>query len=274
MVWAIGRSSSWDTGRPCRRPSSPTWTGSPRTAHPGAWTSSVRASGLARTPPILPSSATIRTPSTLDRGPFEAAGVGLVGRKGDIAFRCNFATVDAKMNVLDRRAGRIKEPETTDLVRSLEGLEIDGFQAIVKEATEHRAVLLLRGEDLDPHVSDADPHSIAKVHLSEPLVPEAERTADAVNKFVQRTYEILDAHPVNVRRRREGLLPANVLLPRGGGPFPDIEPFESRHRMTASCVAGVSLIKGICRVCGLEIVEPPGDTGEWIPTWFPRPAPP
>jgi 2,3-bisphosphoglycerate-independent phosphoglycerate mutase len=195
------------------------------------------------------------------RGPFEAAGVGLVGRKGDIAFRCNFATVDANLKVLDRRAGRIREPDTTDLVRSLEGLEIDGLQAIVKEATEHRAVLLLRGDGLDPHVSDADPHGIAKVLVSEPLVPGAERTADAVNEFVHRSFEILDAHPVNARRRRDGLLPANVLLPRGGGPFPEIEPFEKRQGMTASCVAGVSLIKGICRVCGLEIVEPPGGTG-------------
>jgi 2,3-bisphosphoglycerate-independent phosphoglycerate mutase len=195
------------------------------------------------------------------RGPFEAAGVGLVGRKGDIAFRCNFATVDADMNVLDRRAGRIKEPDTSDLVRSLEGLEVSGFQAIVKEATEHRAVLLLRGEGLDPHVSDADPHDIAKVHHSEPLVPGAERTAEALNEFVRRSYDILDAHPVNVRRRKDGLLPANVLLPRGGGPFPDIEPFQKRYGMTASCVAGVSLIKGICRVCGLDIVEPPQGTG-------------
>src|SRR5699024_714205 len=34
------------------------------------------------------------------RGPFEAAGVGLIGQKGDVAFRCNFATVDSSMNIL------------------------------------------------------------------------------------------------------------------------------------------------------------------------------
>jgi 2,3-bisphosphoglycerate-independent phosphoglycerate mutase len=195
------------------------------------------------------------------RGPFEAAGVGLIGQKGDIAFRCNFATVDHKMNVLDRRAGRIKEPDTTELVKALVGLKVNGLEAIVQDATEHRAVLMLRGEGLDPHVSDADPHEIARVHRSEPLVPEARRTADAVNEFVRTSYEVLDPHPVNVRRREQGLLPANILLPRGAGPFPDIEPFEVRYGMTASCVAGVSLIKGICRVCGLEIVEAPGGTG-------------
>ncbi len=195
------------------------------------------------------------------RGPFEAAGVGLMGKNGDIAFRCNFATVDHKMDVLDRRAGRIKEPDTGELVKALDGLEVNGFEAVVKEATEHRAVLLLSGSGLDPRVTDADPHAVAKVQTSRPLVPEAKRTADAVNEFVRRSYEILDAHPVNVRRRMEGLLPANVLLPRGAGTFPDLEPFRKKHGLAGSCVAGVSLIKGICRVCGLDIVEAPGATG-------------
>jgi 2,3-bisphosphoglycerate-independent phosphoglycerate mutase len=195
------------------------------------------------------------------RGPFEAAGVGLVGKKGDIAFRCNFATIDAEGNVLDRRAGRIRDPDTADLVKVLEGLEVNGLKAIVKEATEHRAVLLLRGDDLDPRVTDADPHAVARVQTSTPLVPGAERTAEAVNEFVRRSHEILDAHPVNVLRRREGLPPANVLLPRGGGSFPDIEPFEKKHGLSASCVAGVSLVKGICRVCSLDIIDAPGATG-------------
>jgi 2,3-bisphosphoglycerate-independent phosphoglycerate mutase len=195
------------------------------------------------------------------RGPFEAAGVGLVGRGGDIAFRCNFATVDGDMNVLDRRAGRIKEPDTSELVSALNGLKINDLEVIVKDATEHRAVLLLRGEGLDPHVTDADPHATAKVHRSEPMVPQARKTADAVNEFVKKSYQMLDQHPVNVRRRKEGKLPANILLPRGAGLFPNIEPFEKRWGMTASCVAGVSLIKGICRVCGLEIVDAPGATG-------------
>ncbi|WP_019176885.1 2,3-bisphosphoglycerate-independent phosphoglycerate mutase [Methanomassiliicoccus luminyensis] len=195
------------------------------------------------------------------RGPFEAAGVGLIGKKGDVAFRCNFATVDDDFNVLDRRAGRIKEPDTSELVKALEGLEINGIRAIVKDATEHRAVLLLRGDGLDAHVTDADPHEVARVHVSRPLVPEAKRTADAVNEFVKRSYELLKDHPVNVRRKKEGKPPANILLPRGAGPFPDIVPFEERWGLTASCVAGVSLIKGICKMCGLEVVEPSGGTG-------------
>jgi 2,3-bisphosphoglycerate-independent phosphoglycerate mutase len=195
------------------------------------------------------------------RGPFEAAGTGLVGEKGDVAFRCNFATVDPNLVVTDRRAGRIKEPDTTMLVESLSGMSVDGVDIVVKEATEHRAVLLLRGKGLSAKVSDVDPHTEAKIHESQALEHEAKKTAKVVNHFVQRSYELLNDHPVNQRRRLEGKPPANILLPRGAGVFPDIQAFQERYQMTGACVAGVSLIKGICRVCGLDVIEVQGATG-------------
>lgn len=196
------------------------------------------------------------------RGPFEAAGIGLIGRRGDVAFRCNFATVDGDMNALDRRAGRIKAPDTTDLVRSLSGIVIKGVEVTVREGTEHRAALLLRGPGLDSRVTDADPHNNGKVLESRPLVPEAALTAEVVNEFVRLSHERLKDHPVNRRRREAGLPEANILLPRGAGSFPDIDPFPEANRMSAACVAGVGMIKGICGVCGLDVIDlPPACTG-------------
>lgn len=195
------------------------------------------------------------------RGPIEAAGIGLMGEKGDVAFRCNFATVDPELNVIDRRAGRIKEPDTTALVESLSGMSLDGVDIVVREATEHRAVLLLKGRGLSAKVTDVDPHAETHIHEAQALEHEAKKTAKVVNHFVRRSYELLDQHPVNTRRRKEGKPPANILLPRGAGIFPDIQTFQERYGMTGACVAGVSLIKGICRLCGLDVVEAKGATG-------------
>jgi len=195
------------------------------------------------------------------RGPFEAAGIGLIGQKGDVAFRCNFATIDERGNIVDRRAGRIKQPETTELISSLSNLKIGDVEIIVKEATEHRAVLLLRGEGLSPFVTDVDPHESSMIQECMPLVPEATKTAEIVNKFVEESRRILSTHPINLRRRKEGKPEANVILPRGAGTFPDIQSLEEKYGLSAACVAGVSLVKGICRICGMEVANVPGATG-------------
>jgi 2,3-bisphosphoglycerate-independent phosphoglycerate mutase len=195
------------------------------------------------------------------RGPFEAAGVGILGKKGDVAFRCNFATVDDDLSVVDRRAGRIKEPDTTELVSSLQGMVIDDIEITVKEATEHRAVLMLSGEHLSSKVTDVDPHDLGPIHRCQPLEEGAGLTAKVVNEFVERSHMTMDDHPVNKRRRSERKPAANILLPRGPGTFPDIEPFESRYDMSAACISGVSLIKGIGRMLKMDVLEDPCFTG-------------
>lgn len=191
------------------------------------------------------------------RGPFEAIGVGMDIQPGDVAFRCNFATVDDSMYILDRRAGRIHAPETSELVEALDGIEFEGIECYVKESTEHRAVLLLRGDDLDPAVSDMDPGAGSRLQRCEPLNDNAELTARVVNAFVEECHERLRNHPTNRKRVAAGLLPANILVPRGAGGFPHIEPFPEKYDISATCVAGVGMIKGICKACGLDIYPLP-----------------
>ena len=195
------------------------------------------------------------------RGPFEAAGVGIESRPGDVAFRCNFSTVDEKMRVVDRRAGRIKSG-TKELAKAISGMKIDGIEVIFKEATEHRGVLVLRGSGLDPHVSDVDPHEqYALVQESKPMVPEAALTAKVVNDFVKKSYEALMSHPVNLERASKGLPVANIVLPRGAGVLRKLERFESRFNLRPAGIAGVSLLKGVFKVLGFETINVKGATG-------------
>ena len=59
--------------------------------------------------------------AVLPRGPIEAAGVGLKLAPGDVALRCNFATVQGpvgRFSLLDRRAGRI-DVQTDELAEAL-----------------------------------------------------------------------------------------------------------------------------------------------------------
>lgn len=194
------------------------------------------------------------------RGPIEAAGAGIALQKGDVAFRCNFATVDDRMNVTDRRAGRIRDG-TAALAEAIDGMDLDGVEAVFRAGSEHRAVLVLRGEGLDHRVSEVDPHKEGPVLESRALAPEAERTARVLNDFVKRSYEVLGAHPVNAEREKAGLPPANVILPRGAGSMGELEPMPSRYGVSCAAVAGVTLVKGLCRLVGMDVPEVPGATG-------------
>jgi 2,3-bisphosphoglycerate-independent phosphoglycerate mutase len=195
------------------------------------------------------------------RGPFEAMGVGMEVRPGDVAFRCNFSTVNDKMEILDRRAGRIKEG-TSELARALDNWEFEGVKVYFREGTEHRGVLLLRAQGLSPLVSDPDPHEEGiRPHECVPRAPEAALTARVVNAFVKRSYEMLREHPVNRERVKAGLKPANIILPRGAGIMPHLPSFQERFGMKCAAIAGVALVKGICRVTGMELLEVDGATG-------------
>jgi len=194
------------------------------------------------------------------RGPIEAAGAGIAVLKGDVAFRCNFATVDKSMKIKDRRAGRIKVG-TSELAQALTGMSIDGVTAVFKEGSEHRAVLVLKGAGLDHRVSDVDPHNEGKIRQSTPLAPKAKKTADVLNEFVRRSFDILSDHPVNKDRVKKGLPPANIVLPRGAGSINELEPMGARIGMKCAAVAGVTLVKGICRLVGMDVPDVQGATG-------------
>lgn len=195
------------------------------------------------------------------RGPFEAAGVGIDIKPGDVAFRCNFATVDLGWRLMDRRAGRIREG-TERLAASLDGLEIEDVVTVFRAGTEHRAALVLRGPGLDPRVTDTDPHEErARVRPAKALHPDAEKTARVLNDFQKRAHEILVKHEVNKERVAASKPVANMIVTRGAGVFPHISMFGAKYNLRAAAVAGVALIKGMCRSVGLDLIDVPGATG-------------
>ena len=101
-----------------------------------------------------------------------------------MAFRCNFATADEEGIITDRRAGRIRTG-TNQLAQALNGMKIGDIQVLFKEATEHRAVLILRGKGLSSSVSDTDPKKEGKpIKTAQALneSPEAGYTADILNQ--------------------------------------------------------------------------------------------
>ncbi|WP_423792140.1 2,3-bisphosphoglycerate-independent phosphoglycerate mutase [Methanocaldococcus indicus] len=190
------------------------------------------------------------------RGPLEALGVDIDLKDGDIAFRCNFATVDENFIVKDRRAGRISEEEAKVLEKEIDGLEIDGVKIIFKSSKGYRGALVLRGENLGDKVTDGDPHKEGlKVPKIESLDEKSKKTAEVLNKLLKIVYEKLNNHPINIERVKKGLPPANIILPRGVGIYKEVPKFSERYNMKGLCVCETGLIKGLAKMVGLDVVE-------------------
>ncbi len=205
------------------------------------------------------------------RGVFECLGIGLDVRTGDICFRANFATVEARGTdfvVIDRRAGRIESGQD-ELAGALNGIRLEtvpGVSLEFRASTQHRGALLFRGEGLSRHVTENDPHEAGKPALRFEAQPghedePARRTAEALNEFVARSHEVLRDHPVNRRRIEDGKPPANFVLARGAADCPDIPSIESIYGVRGAVIAGGALYRGVALACGMTVIDVPGATG-------------
>lgn len=197
------------------------------------------------------------------RGVFEALGIGMEVKDGDICFRANLATVDNNLKVIDRRAGRINEG-LKEIEEAINSIEIKDVKIIYRSSVEHRGALILRGGNLSHNITDADPHKVGlKVEKVKALTDDesARRTAEIVNEFIQRSHQILKNLPVNKRRERERKPPANIVLLRGASIKPKIKSLREIYGIEGSAIAGGALYLGIAKAIGLKTIKPEGATG-------------
>lgn len=189
----------------------------------------------------------------IGRGVLEAVGLGLDLEPADIAIRGNYCTVDAQGVVTDRRARRIP----TDISRGLSKrltTRIEDVEIFVETVREHRLAIVLRGAGLSPDVSDTDPLKDGRRPLPvRALAPEAEKTARVLNRFVERSRQILQSP--------EQTSAANMLLVRGIDRYPHFPQFPEVFGLSAAAIAVYPTYRGIARLVGMSVL--PVEDGTW-----------
>jgi 2,3-bisphosphoglycerate-independent phosphoglycerate mutase len=184
------------------------------------------------------------------RGVLEVLGIGEKIKKGDVCFRGNFATVDENLTIIDRRAERIEDTE--DLIKSLNRVKIKGVKVIVRKAFGHRIGIIFRGKNLSANVSSNDPKEVGVKVLK---IKGQKRMVKIVNEFLEKARTILENHPKNKKRKKEGKLPANYILLRGAGKFKKIKSFKEKYGLKAAFIAGGTLYKGIGKYLGMDEIK-------------------
>ena len=199
------------------------------------------------------------------RGPLEAIGAGMDIRNGDLCLRINFGTLMDK-KLVDRRAGRtLTTKEATELTSTINKHVNIGQHFIFKNTIQHRGVLVIRGE-LSDNITNVDPAYIIRNHIGEavwnarPLLKECKPldvsqktkfSAKLVNEFVRQSYNVLKNHPINQKRTKNRLLPANVIITRDAG----VKIPELPKKENWAAVAGMPLEMGIAKLAGMELLK-------------------
>jgi len=184
----------------------------------------------------------------IGRGILECLGIGFEVKKGEIAIRGNFATIDDKRMVLDRRAGRIPTEENEKIVNLIsENIEeIKGVKIKIKTVKEHRCAIILSGENLSCEITENDPGKEGlPLKNIEPLSEKGKFTAEVLNEFEERVISLLK----NLNSK------AKCLLLRGFSTYPDIQTFQERYKLKACCIATYPMYKGISKLVGMEVIN-------------------
>jgi 2,3-bisphosphoglycerate-independent phosphoglycerate mutase len=214
------------------------------------------------------------------RGPLEALAVGITMEDGDLVYRVNFATAGEGDSIVDRRVGRsLTSDEAHELAREInDKVELSSHPAtfIFKSTVGHRGILLIRSKEgkLSGRVNNTDPAyqkegvlGVAKSEFENVIQKctpedgwedsrEAQISADLTNEFVSKSRLVLEDSLVNVRRRAEGQLMANLILARDAGDrLPSFPSIEDRFGVRFGCFVEMPVERGIALLTGMEIIE-------------------
>ncbi len=184
----------------------------------------------------------------IGRGVLEVLGIGQHLGKEDIGIRGNFATIDEKRIVTDRRAGRISTEENQKLVSLIsENIkEIKGIKINIYTVKEHRCAIILKGSGLSPLITENDPEKEGEpIKKIEPLSDEGKFTAGILEEFLKQVENIL---------RQQGTKAKTILL-RGFSKIPKIQTFEEKYLLKSACISSYPMYKGLSRLVGMDIIE-------------------
>lgn len=215
------------------------------------------------------------------RGVIETIGSNVDFRDGDLALRGNFATIDNKLNIIDRRAGRdIQKQEAETLSKAIsDSVKLSASSFVLMPTIGHRVVLNIRSDKtkLSSEISNTDPAyervkgmGVAKpagkkLRLAEckPLNNNAKLSAKLVNEFTKKSLKILRGHQINKNRKNAGKMEINCILLRdAGNRMPVLEPINKKYGINFACIVDMPVERGIAKIAGMQAFDA-GDINDY-----------
>lgn len=191
------------------------------------------------------------------RSPLEALSVGVSMKDTDVVFRCNIVTLSEdepyeEKTILDHSSGEISTQDADILMDAVrEAFQNETFKFYTGTSYRHITVWD-KGEilDLEP------PHD----HLGQVIgqyLPEN----PSFREMMEKSFDVLNNHPLNIKRAAEGKNKANSLWFWGAGTKPSLQNFHEKTGLNGTMISAVDLLKGIAVGADMQVVEVEGATG-------------
>lgn len=191
------------------------------------------------------------------RSPLEALSVGVNMAEDDVIFRCNIVTLTEdepydQKTIVDHSSGEISTEDADVLMDTIRSeMTTDEFSFYT--GTSYRHIMVWKGGKV---LDMAQPHD----HLEQvikPYLPKEKAFADMMEK----SYDLLNDHPINQHRRLAGRNKANSLWFWGAGTKPSLQNFTEKTGKVGAMISAVDLLKGIAVGAGMKVIDIPGANG-------------
>ena len=191
------------------------------------------------------------------RSPLEALSVGVAMKATDVVFRCNLVTLTedepyAQKKILDHSSGEISTEDADILMDAVRKVfENETFRFYT--GTSYRHVTIWdKGEVLELEPPHDHLGQVIGQYLPENLM---------FRQMMEKSFDVLNNHPLNLERARAGKNKANSLWFWGAGTKPSIQNFYDKTGLKGTMISAVDLLKGIAVGASMEVVNVEGATG-------------
>ncbi len=192
------------------------------------------------------------------RSPLEALSIGVDMEPTDISFRCNVVTLSEEeacyedKTIIDHSSGEISTADAAMLVDALkEGLKKEGYEFYI--GTSYRHLLVWKNGSV---LELTPPHDILTKRIGDYLPKDP-----ILREMMEKSYDILVNHPINIKRKEAGLNPANSAWFWGAGTRPALSSFSEKTGKNGAMISAVDLLKGIAVGAGLHNITVEGANG-------------
>ena len=191
------------------------------------------------------------------RSPLEALSVGVAMEPEDVIFRCNLVTLTEQepyeeKKILDHSSGEIST-EDADILMDAIREAFNSQDISFYTGTSYRHIMVWKHGKV---VSLEPPHDHLGTVIG-PWLPQEE----ILKEMMEKSYPILNAHPLNLERAWQGKHKANSLWFWGAGTKPSLQNFREKTGLKGAMISAVDLLKGIAVGAGMEVYRVPGATG-------------